>query len=281
MTIDNGLSDNSVTSIVQDENGFIWIGTENGLNRYDGSQFEKFFRGDKPTELPGNHITKLVKLQGNYLGIATDKGAAIFNTRTNECKRLVIPSQKEMELFTNEIYYAIANTEDELIISTRTGVFVFNDKAKLIAKLEAGYTINDTKTKGIGFAARSVLLNHDTTLINTDKGIAFYDSKSKNINYLKYSKNLFHRHIGYLLDGIPPYSIGSANKNLLFFLPNYTYEDTLSVIDFDKQIIKHISLPAGFNAEFGWESTFSFVNDSTFLLNSSTNGYFVLHYLPS
>jgi len=281
LTIDNGLSDNSVTSIVQDKNGFIWIGTENGLNRYDGSQFVKFFRGDKPTDLPGNHIAKLVKMQGNYLGIATDKGAVIFNTRTNECKRLAIPSQKEMELFANEIYYVITNTEDELIISTRTGVFVFNDQAKLIAKLEGSYTINDTKTKGIGFAARSVLLNHDTTLINTDKGIAFYDSKSKNINYLKYSKNLFHQRIGYLLDSIPAYSIGSANKNLLFFLPNYIHKDTLCIIDFNKQIIRNVALPAGFNAESGWESTFSFVNDSTFLLNSATNGYFVFHYLPS
>ena len=43
-TIKEGLSDNNINCINQYDYGFIWIGTESGLNRYDGNQFEKYFQ---------------------------------------------------------------------------------------------------------------------------------------------------------------------------------------------------------------------------------------------
>src|SRR5690554_6913669 len=42
LTVEEGLSHNEVTSIVQDQDGFIWIGTRGGLNRYDGYEFKIF-----------------------------------------------------------------------------------------------------------------------------------------------------------------------------------------------------------------------------------------------
>ena len=40
----NGLSHNTITSITQDPYGYIWIGTNKGLNRFDGTSFQQFFR---------------------------------------------------------------------------------------------------------------------------------------------------------------------------------------------------------------------------------------------
>lgn len=37
--IENGISANNISALLQDQKGFIWIGTENGLNRFDGNQF--------------------------------------------------------------------------------------------------------------------------------------------------------------------------------------------------------------------------------------------------
>lgn len=51
LTVDDGLSQGFVTSIVQDKAGFIWVGTLNGLNRYDGYDF-KVYRND-----PGSSIS--------------------------------------------------------------------------------------------------------------------------------------------------------------------------------------------------------------------------------
>ena len=44
-TTDNGLSHESIIGIVKDKDGFIWLGTANGLNRFDGVSFKVFQKG--------------------------------------------------------------------------------------------------------------------------------------------------------------------------------------------------------------------------------------------
>lgn len=48
--IENGVSSNCITSIIQDQKGYIWMGTENGLSRFDGTQFS-FYRKQIPLTL--------------------------------------------------------------------------------------------------------------------------------------------------------------------------------------------------------------------------------------
>lgn len=60
LTIADGLSQGSANDIVQDERGFIWIGTQDGLNRYDGTRFEIFRHDpDDPESLPENFINNI------------------------------------------------------------------------------------------------------------------------------------------------------------------------------------------------------------------------------
>ncbi|MBK9042676.1 MAG: histidine kinase [Saprospiraceae bacterium] len=55
----NGLSSNDVRDIKEDKDGFIWIGTANGLNRYDGEKFTIFNQGDKRIRVFDNSVIKL------------------------------------------------------------------------------------------------------------------------------------------------------------------------------------------------------------------------------
>ena len=45
LSVQNGLSQNTVNAILQDKQGFMWFGTKDGLNRYDGLSFRKFNGG--------------------------------------------------------------------------------------------------------------------------------------------------------------------------------------------------------------------------------------------
>ncbi len=77
--IENGLSNNAVTSIYQDRYGFIWMGTYDGLNRYDSEEF-KIYRNEwnNNKSLPYNHISALNGV-GNKVLIGTQRGLAFYN----------------------------------------------------------------------------------------------------------------------------------------------------------------------------------------------------------
>jgi ligand-binding sensor domain-containing protein len=75
ITTEKGLSNNHVNCILQDRRGFMWIGTNDGLNRYDGNHFIIFRNtpGDS-TSLPGNMINDIIEDEDGVLWIATGDG---------------------------------------------------------------------------------------------------------------------------------------------------------------------------------------------------------------
>ena len=70
LTVEDGLSQSSITCILQDRQGFMWFGTQDGLNRYDGYTF-KIFKNDATdsTSLSDNFIFSIIEDQSgsNYL----------------------------------------------------------------------------------------------------------------------------------------------------------------------------------------------------------------------
>lgn len=80
LTIDQGLSQNSAHSIVQDKYGFVWIGTTDGLNRYDGQKIVTYHREiNNPQTLPNNFISKIFSDREGRLWIGTLKGLSYFD----------------------------------------------------------------------------------------------------------------------------------------------------------------------------------------------------------
>ena len=82
-SVASGLAANTVSSIAQDEDGYIWIATTNGLQRYDGNSFINFkSRENDSTSIPSNHISFLYKdKQGNLWLIGDNNKVGIFDTR--------------------------------------------------------------------------------------------------------------------------------------------------------------------------------------------------------
>jgi ligand-binding sensor domain-containing protein len=78
--IEQGLSNNAVTSIFQDHDGFMWFGTFDGLNRYDGYGF-KVFRNNfnDSTSLNDNHVRIIADDASHHLWVGTGKGLNIYN----------------------------------------------------------------------------------------------------------------------------------------------------------------------------------------------------------
>lgn len=75
--IRNGLSHNTVNAIVQDKLGFMWFGTKDGLNRFDGTFFRVFNKEN--STLKNNYITKLLEDKDGNIWVGTDAGLYIYN----------------------------------------------------------------------------------------------------------------------------------------------------------------------------------------------------------
>ena len=71
----NGLSQNNVFTIVQDKLGFIWMGTEDGLNRYDGYNFKVYKKDPNDTSsITGNTVYKCYVDRRGTLWLGTNLG---------------------------------------------------------------------------------------------------------------------------------------------------------------------------------------------------------------
>ena len=75
ISIEQGLSQSSVRVIFQDSRGFMWFGTEDGLNRYDGYNFKTFKPDpDVPASLSDRYITAILEDHEGYIWIGTRLG---------------------------------------------------------------------------------------------------------------------------------------------------------------------------------------------------------------
>src|ERR1700733_2931583 len=64
-----GLSNNYISGIVQDSNGYIWVATHKGLNRFDGNNFQSIFKSSPGSPLPDNLLKYLhEQTQAEILG---------------------------------------------------------------------------------------------------------------------------------------------------------------------------------------------------------------------
>jgi len=86
----DGLSHTAVGTLLQDKHGFIWIGTQEGLNRYNGYRFESFYhRSDEPKSLSHDYIWDLLEDSNGDLWIATDEGLNRFNPRDGSFEHII------------------------------------------------------------------------------------------------------------------------------------------------------------------------------------------------
>lgn len=82
----DGLSANNVKSIVQDSLGFMWFGTKNGLNRYDGSTFRVYKCYDEERKCGNNNIGALYEDENTTLWIGTDRGIYQYDPREDRIR---------------------------------------------------------------------------------------------------------------------------------------------------------------------------------------------------
>ena len=83
LAVKDGLSQGMISSVLQDKEGFMWFGTKDGLNKYDGYNFTIYrHEQDNPYSLPDNYVTGIVEDDnGNFWVGTLTKGLYLFDKR--------------------------------------------------------------------------------------------------------------------------------------------------------------------------------------------------------
>lgn len=126
--LSKGLSSNRISSIVKEKNGFIWIGTDNGLNRYDGSQLKVFNKQN--SLISSNSITDLLIDSKGRLWIATlDGGLNQYVQEKNTFKVYKNNPLDKNSLPSNHIEILFEDSKGNLWIGTENGLCLYNESS--------------------------------------------------------------------------------------------------------------------------------------------------------
>jgi signal transduction histidine kinase/ligand-binding sensor domain-containing protein/DNA-binding response OmpR family regulator len=130
LDINNGISDNWIKCIYKDSKGFIWFGTDNGLNRFDGYNFEIFQQnGEDSTSIADNDINAITGDKNGNLWIGTGGGISELNCETFKFRKInLVPSSPLVCQDINYITAMSTDTEGNILIGTHNGVIYFSQK---------------------------------------------------------------------------------------------------------------------------------------------------------
>ena len=138
LTTRDGLSHSNVLCILQDSRGFMWFGTAEGLNRYDGYKCIVYTNESKnPNSLGNNHITGIVEDAHGDLWISTlGGGLSKYDRKTDRFKRFIHEADKKNSLSSNFVRCLFIDKKGDLWLGTEEGLNKFNPSDNTFSRFD-------------------------------------------------------------------------------------------------------------------------------------------------
>lgn len=184
----NGLSSNSVNSILKDRYGFLWFATEDGLNKFDGSNFTVYkHRSDDPKGLLANDIKALHEDKSGNLWIGTSGGSLSLYDRINNSFINFSKAFRANSPNSDVVKSICSDKSGNIWVATYGGLDIFNPKSKTTRKLFLPKNENGIDP--------SMLISHlykdkdDNMWIGTNVGLYLYNSHNHTFKHYQSSKS--------------------------------------------------------------------------------------------
>jgi signal transduction histidine kinase/DNA-binding response OmpR family regulator/streptogramin lyase len=132
ITSENGLSSDMIISITSDHHGFIWIGTLDGLNKFDGHKIINYrYSEADTTSIANNHILALYRGNDNTIWIFTPYGLNAYDHNADHFIRYDYSKHLKTDYATNEFSDIVEDDKGYLwIVDNRNGLIRFDTKTK-------------------------------------------------------------------------------------------------------------------------------------------------------
>jgi ligand-binding sensor domain-containing protein/signal transduction histidine kinase/AraC-like DNA-binding protein len=175
LTIDQGLPQNTVNSILHDQHGFMWFATGNGLSKYDGYSFKNYWKPD----LPSNLVNALAESADDIIWIGTSQGLVCYHQKTGRFSPFQLPVEPNSRL---NIVSLFADDDDRIWVGTyEHGLFLLTLEGET-------YTITNFNTANSQLPGNHVSsflkMKDGRILIGTNHGIGIANKQRKDIHLL-------------------------------------------------------------------------------------------------
>jgi len=259
-TTKEGLPGNNILTLIQDDQGFLWIGTDAGLSCFDGVHFTNYYKGDDPrNSLPSNFIVQMAKLPNGHLVIATRFGLSLLDPVRRSFRSALIPHEPGMEFVQNAVGAFVLTNRGHIVAGSNAGICVFDTALNVVFQY-AHFKKEDLNKIYMGFAHDMMALDNGDVLIRGSDGFWRYNAAKSRIE--KQKATAF---------GEPDWRIFHSSGKAGVTIWRAAFPDTLSIGNVYTRKASTTKLSDEMKYEFHWRTTLRFVNDS--LLGFAGNNY--------
>lgn len=262
---EHGLSSTKVSCIVQDNRGFIWIGTEDGLNKFDGYRFTVYKRSSEQSgSLIGNHITALFTDKNDRLWIGTIQGLQYYDRKTDSFVSAAL----------NQPDYIVKNNQCNAIYQDKKGVLWFASSGLGVLRYDPYSSQSLLFSPSHTHPDKSLSSGYIRSIAEDSEGNLWFGSEDNGISVYNPAKNSFTN-----------YSVATGHlpSNAIFGLSKRKNGDMLiatvggGVVVFDKNQRKFLIYPDVFNSKTS-RHTFCAIEDKEGQIWAGTEGLGVIQF---
>lgn len=173
LTVEDGLSHGSVLSVTQDANGFIWVGTMDGLNRFDGKRVKVYrsFYNDNPLAA-SIKITRLVADQNFNVWVGTNNGLYLYNSKLDSFRVFYNNTNNAGSISNNNIRALYKDKAGNIWVGTENGLNLVKKNNGSGISFEH-IKLNTGKAKAISNNIQSIYQDDEQNIwVGTDRGVA-------------------------------------------------------------------------------------------------------------
>ena len=204
----NGLPDERIRSIFQDHNGYLWIGTMNGICRYDGYSFKNFFKNKNDNSISGNWAYTITEDATHNIWIGTNEGFSKFDQEKETFVNFKIPSKVLRQQY-KRVSTLVFDKQGMLWIGGKLGLMQYNPTTNQFKQFtSAQLNVNVSK----------IIVGETNYLwVATDKGLVHYNLSSEKFEFfeLNLKPNAYGDKIWSLLEDKKDLYIGTGTNGLL------------------------------------------------------------------
>jgi signal transduction histidine kinase/ligand-binding sensor domain-containing protein/DNA-binding response OmpR family regulator len=188
----DGLSDATITAITEDGIGYLWVGTESGLNRYDGKEFQTYY--PNPTDsnsLKDSYIQYLYTDISGRLWIGTlNGGLYYYNNKKNEVSQFHFYKGEKKPERINDIHCILEDKKRNLWIADHNSLYKYSMHERKILKIFNGNKFFQIKTMYLDSTENLWLgKRYGLTYLNTKSNLSKRIEKIHNSVYKIYNEN--------------------------------------------------------------------------------------------